>query len=76
MYEVSVFGAHQSDTTLAVASVDEAFHHSSTVVTDTASVMAFCILLRMLDETFCICINLCTLPGASMEDEVSTCIRT
>ena len=76
MYEVSVFGAHQSDTALAVASVDEAFHHSSTVVTDIASAMAFCMLLCMVDETFCICTNLCTLLGASSEDEVSTCIRT
>ena len=44
MYEVSVFGAHQSDTTLAtswyISSVDEAFYHSSAVVTYIATVMA------------------------------------
>ena len=56
--------------------MNEAFHHSSTIVTDIAKVMAFACYCAWEMRQSAFATNSCTLLCASTEDEVNTCIRT
>ena len=56
--------------------MDESFHHSSTVVTDIASIMVFACYCAWRTRHSAFATNYCTLLGTGTDNEVSTCIRT